>query len=417
MLPIDSRIASLKAEITLWSRLLRENEKRLLNLECRDFVALELTEDGDSIGVTAGFALEALVAAAGRLRDAAFAATRFWPVRKSEFDEVGRRYALVETAPQFLERLGQDRLLLWNILLNEHPFPSDEEPDEESNDEHACLLTAFDGFCAVRRTTARVSALTETGFSETAKWAEILGIVKSEDLNKKIGILKERLERADKVAYIAATRNYLASEYLFPWLTQQRSEPTQAYHRTLFESAQLGEKTMMSNPSDVLDQIFQELEIDDESAYEVKRIFGRIAAVITEVGDLDTVVRRITAHGGQWGADSMVGSSGPVNVIPATDRQAPCHGALIAFARGKHPRNGLKPVLRQIREHLIRCGDSSCRRDEPTRIVILFTDLWDKATFSESLGDIQAHLQSRPLRKFVIGALVNGRQVTPQRIC
>jgi hypothetical protein len=71
--------------------------------------------------------------------------------------------------------------------------------------------------------------------------------------------------------------------------------------------------------------------------------------------------------------------------------------------------------MRQVREHLIRCGDSTCREAETTRVAIVFTDLWDKEIFSESIGDLKAHHESYP-GKVIIGALVNKDRITLQPI-
>lgn len=76
---------------------------------------------------------------------------------------------------------------------------------------------------------------------------------------------------------------------------------------------------------------------------------------------------------------------GNINLIPANGQSAACNKFLLAIANGSGSRKtGFTSVMRQVRGHLINCyGD--------TKIVVLFTDIWDKRKFEESRLDIEAH--------------------------
>ncbi|NEV60372.1 hypothetical protein [Thiorhodococcus minor] len=379
-----------------------------MSLEAPALLSFEIFEDGEPTGVTAGFALEGLLAALGRFRDVSHAARHFWPDQSSRFAEVYVRPVLASVLPLLTQRLANDRDLVNRILQAEtSPWYQ-----VGQHDDHPADATAlFDFFCNFRRFVGKASMLDEV--NEITQPASHM--ISTAWLSKALP-LKEEMPRADRRMLTMALRSYLSAEYLFPWLPERDDNVTSIYYPRLFEAAEILEPPMPHTSGDILDQQLDELDVDHESAETIRRIFRRISNVIGEVGDFDEVVRGITSEGGQWGRDSMVGSNGPINIIPAPDHNASCRQVLVAFARGKKPRYGLKAVMRQVREQLIRCGDSACRWDEPTRIVILFTDIWDKTIFSESLGDIQAHRQTRSMRKIIIGALVNGSQVTPQKI-
>ena len=76
---------------------------------------------------------------------------------------------------------------------------------------------------------------------------------------------------------------------------------------------------------------------------------------------------------------------GNINLIPANGQSAACNKFLLAIANGSgSKKTGFTSVMRHVRSHLINCyGD--------TKIVVLFTDIWDKRKFEESRLDIEAH--------------------------
>ena len=165
---------------------------------------------------------------------------------------------------------------------------------------------------------------------------------------------------------------------------------------------------MHQHIKEIIHNLFEEGIIAENAIQQVTEILIRIASTLNQIGDYGELIDQITYDGGQWGPDSFVGSRGPVNIIPATDESGQCREVLLAFAQGRRsPKRGLKAVMRQVREHLIRC--------QQTRIVIIFTDIWDPEVFAESSGDFQAHRSIIPPRT-IMGALVNGNRITPQTI-
>lgn len=164
------------------------------------------------------------------------------------------------------------------------------------------------------------------------------------------------------------------------------------------------------------DDIFNDVELGDNTKGIVTGIIDRLSGALRQIGNYHDLIDQIVWGGGSWGEDSLLGSPDKVNIIPSDDVDGSCQEILVAFAEGKRSsRTGLSTVIRKVREHLIRCGDSNCRNAKPTRVAIIFTDLWDKEIFSESIGDLRAHHDSFP-RKVIIGALVNKDRITPQAI-
>jgi hypothetical protein len=158
----------------------------------------------------------------------------------------------------------------------------------------------------------------------------------------------------------------------------------------------------------MISELFEDGAIEEEAIQKVSQIMSRIASTLNQIGNYGDLIDQIVYGGGQWGADSFVGSREPVNVIPSFDESDTCREILLAFAQGrKSPKCGLRAIMRQVREHLIRCGQ--------TQITIIFTDVWDPEIFAESAGDLLAHRNCRP-PKTIIGALVNGNRITPHAI-
>jgi hypothetical protein len=57
---------------------------------------------------------------------------------------------------------------------------------------------------------------------------------------------------------------------------------------------------------------------------------------------------------------------------------------LLAVSKGDKRAVGFPAIMRQVREHLIRCS-------EQTRVVIFLCDHWSPSTLDEHLGDLRAH--------------------------
>ena len=109
--------------------------------------------------------------------------------------------------------------------------------------------------------------------------------------------------------------------------------------------------------------------------------------------------REVSGHG-------PAGNVPPFNLIPS-ESPSPCYPVLVALAKGSgRSRFGLNATLRRVREHLIRCRGAN-------RVVVLYTDVWDRKYFKESIGDLTAH---RDLGVSFVGYLVTEAGPFPAKI-
>jgi hypothetical protein len=140
----------------------------------------------------------------------------------------------------------------------------------------------------------------------------------------------------------------------------------------------------------------------DDILQQAKEILGRIEEAIGQVG-YGQFCESITEDGGQYGPDSMVGSRGPINIIPGDKAGCCCDLVLAVSKGGLTSRFGFDIITRQIRAHLIDCIGQ-------TRLVIFLTDSWNPSKLEESRGDFEAHRRRGTL---VVPILVNGHQLVP----
>lgn len=176
---------------------------------------------------------------------------------------------------------------------------------------------------------------------------------------------------------------------------------------------------MFREIGNTLEEMLNGVEISNDLLGVIGEILNSVTHAMGELGGYDALMERILSGQGLWSPHverimSNQGLWGPhvlptpyhhINIIPS-DGPGMCHEILLAFAQGRRsPRVGLGITMRKVREHLIRCGNSPCMRGEQTRVAIIFTDLWDKKIFSESIGDIKAHRETPP-GKLIFGVLV-----------
>lgn len=404
MLNIDKKIGELRAEISFWSALLTPHLNRLSKLELDEFATYLLGEGTLEDEISAEFAFESLVATYGRLQEVFLAGSHFWPHRKDEFKlSDGIENTLFFLREKVQEAAGQK----WAGQLIRKRTEGFEEAFIQKD-----ILDLRDLFTLahrwrrslVKRTVLEVPHVVEEDKSRDIL-LDVLGISQP---------LINRIPHADHQRFRKALRRYLASEYLFPWLTEYYHPHTEGY-RELFAMAQLEGSTMFGFDDSDWDELFGDVDISDNTRGFIIGIMKRIAGGLREIGNYEELVSLIVSREGQWGSGSMIGSQGQVNLIPS-DGPGECREILLAFAQGrKSSKTGLGPVIRKVREHLIRCGNSSCKNGNQTRVVIIFTDLWDQSIFAESIGDLKAHHETPP-GKIIIGALVNKDKITPQAI-
>ncbi len=76
--------------------------------------------------------------------------------------------------------------------------------------------------------------------------------------------------------------------------------------------------------------------------------------------------------------------SAAVNVIPGTAGAA-CAPVLVALTRGRKGPMGFDSIMQEVKTHLIRCS-------RITRLVLVFSDQWDGASFRKlHRAELQAH--------------------------
>jgi hypothetical protein len=131
------------------------------------------------------------------------------------------------------------------------------------------------------------------------------------------------------------------------------------------------------------------------------QVLERITAAIGEIG-YDQFVEDVTSDDFRGGQESLVGA-GAINLIPSRTR-GPCHKLLLAVSKGDKKWLGFPNVMRQVREHLIRCP--------VTQAVIVLCDRWSPTILDEHIGDLRAH-HDKGVRFLFLMAGLPGRVVSP----
>jgi hypothetical protein len=101
---------------------------------------------------------------------------------------------------------------------------------------------------------------------------------------------------------------------------------------------------------------------------------------MAEIG-FDEFVDDVSSGDLGGGRESLVGASA-INLIPS-DVRGSCHALLLAVSKGDKRAIGFPSIMRQVREHLIRCP--------ATLSVIVLCDHWGPGSLDEHLGDLRAH--------------------------
>lgn len=399
---VDRRLSLLERELGPWRQLLGAARAGWLNQPADEVMGYPLLRDGDEVELTAGFALEALVAAVGRLKDLTGAAARLWPQRGREFLDIAARYELPRLVPALAERLSNDGELAIRVLRAETEAPlqrGNAESGHEIPDEYA----RFTEFCTFRRFTAKLGVLPS---------AAMYGLITGDEWLRPVS--DDARATAVEGWLQRACRAYLAAEYLFPWIPYEGNLVVEGCHRSLFKFAGLDSGGAADAKGVLMTQRPLQETIRGEYEDKIRGIVGRLDRALQQVGSYEELADLILDGGGQWGPDSMIGSADQVNFIPANGALGECREVLVALVQGRRGARGLRSVLRQVREHLIRCGAANGNTAHTTRIVILVTDIWDPELLAESKGDFAAHAEDPRLPKTFVGVLVNGTQLSIQ---
>jgi hypothetical protein len=130
-----------------------------------------------------------------------------------------------------------------------------------------------------------------------------------------------------------------------------------------------------------IEQFVTGLNVEQEERRIINGVLNRIQAAIAEIG-YDNFVEDVTSGEFLGGPDTPIGS-GDINVIPG-HANGVCCTTLLAVSKGEKRTVGFPSVMRQVREHLIRCM-------EKTRVVIILCDYWRPDMLNDHFGDLRAH--------------------------
>jgi hypothetical protein len=130
-----------------------------------------------------------------------------------------------------------------------------------------------------------------------------------------------------------------------------------------------------------IESFVEQLNVASSERNLVSHVLRRLQAAVAEFG-YDSFVEDLTSGEFLGGGDSPVGTNA-INVIPSNGKGA-CCAVLLAVSKGDKKGIGFPAVMKQVREHLIRCIDK-------TRVVIFLCDHWFPAILNDHLGDLRAH--------------------------
>lgn len=200
--------------------------------------------------------------------------------------------------------------------------------------------------------------------------------------------------REDTLWYL---RNYQRANLAVSWLmeeTTQRIDDT----RSAFLHAVTSEKHVP--PS--IEAFVQQLNIEAGERQTVSRVLRRVESAISEVG-YESFLEDLSSAEFLGGNDSPVGSDA-INLIPGHGKAA-CCTTLLAVSQGDKKAIGFPSIMKQVREHLIRCTNK-------TRVVIVLCDYWHPDMLEDHIGDLRAH-HDRGVRFLFLMVGTPGRVVAP----
>jgi hypothetical protein len=158
----------------------------------------------------------------------------------------------------------------------------------------------------------------------------------------------------------------------------------------------LSERIMIPSIESYLSQ-FQDANLRGTAA----TVLERLVQAIGEIG-YEEFIEDVSSSDFHGGRDSLVGASA-INLIPSQIR-GPCRSLLLAVSKGDKKALGFPSIMRQVREHLIRCKE--------TLSVIILCDHWNPSMLDEHLGDLRAH-HDRGVRFLFLMVGLPGRVVAP----
>jgi hypothetical protein len=200
--------------------------------------------------------------------------------------------------------------------------------------------------------------------------------------------------REDTLWYL---RNYQRSNLAVSWLVEETNR-SKDHTRSAFLHALTSEKHVP--PS--IELFVQQLTIEAGEKQTVSRMLRRLESAVAEI-DYDNFVEDLSSGEFLGGNDTPVGTDS-VNLIPGRGKTA-CCTTLLAVSQGDKKAIGFPSIMKQVREHLIRCINT-------TRVVIVICDYWQPDMLDDHIGDLRAH-HDRGVRFLFLMVGTPGRVVAP----
>jgi hypothetical protein len=192
-------------------------------------------------------------------------------------------------------------------------------------------------------------------------------------------------------------RNYQRANLLASWLMTSSDHDDQHFHSALWNALRR-ERSVIPTIKHFLEQ----LSLDHEDRDIVGQVLQRTQAAIADFG-YDAFIDDVMSGEFIGGDESPTGSSA-INLIPS-ERKGNCCTTLLAVSKGDKKALGFPAIMKQVREHLIRCTDK-------TRVVIFLCDHWFPGILDDHIGDLQAHYD-RGVRMLYLMAGTPGRSFAP----
>jgi hypothetical protein len=248
--------------------------------------------------------------------------------------------------------------------------------------------------------------LEERSYPE-AIWPHSLALVRR--LNEETLLACKRLNESLGSALRYHLRCYMHSNLLVSWLDEDfETEEAGEYSRSSLQRASqafAGESSLNQFLSEKIvipsiEHFLSQWQYSDAHGT-AKRVLERLSQAIAEIG-FDDFVEDVASGDFRGGQQSLVGVS-EINLIPSQTR-GPCQLLLLAVSKGDKKAIGFPSVMRQVREHLIRCP--------VTKAVVILCDYWGPSMLDEHLGDLRAH-HERGVRFLFLMAGMPSRSISP----
>lgn len=203
-------------------------------------------------------------------------------------------------------------------------------------------------------------------------------LLSNEELRREWNQLSNAL-RSDTLWFL---RNYQHANLAVSWLnydpnTLAGTAVMNALAKSTFVYALRPEEFML--PS--IEQFVQQLINESGELQTVLGVIRRISTAIAEVG-YENFLEDVASGDFLGGKDSPIGTAA-INLIPGHEKSA-CFGTLLAVSCGDKKAIGFPSIMKQVREHLIRCMAK-------TRVVIVLCDHWRSGMLEDHIGDLRAH--------------------------